>query len=407
MKILQINTIYGEKSTGRTCAEVEKALIEQGHECITAYGHGNAVDNNYTYRINTVFEYSIHNVLSRITGLEGYYSKKATKRLINFIKEYRPDVIHLRNLHGHYICLPILFEYLGKQSCPVIQNLHDCWAFTGNCAHYTAIRCNKWENKCGRCPQKREYPKSWLFDRTVKMRRDKEKWYKGIKKLSVVGVSDWILEEAKKSYLKDAERLLRIYNWINQNIFHPYGEDMKTRKKYGIPIDKFVIIGVSASWSEGSPRYEDFMEISRQISNDEVLVLIGAASASLNHEKIIHISFVDDISELAKLYSCADVYVHCSIEDTFGKVIAEAMSCGLPAIVYNSTGCPELIKNGCGYIVSPRDIEAVMEKVRLIKSEKKEKYLDESPVNVGKHFNYETNVRELINLYEEVSGKRC
>lgn len=168
MNVLQINTVYAVKSTGRTCSELEKALVSEGHNCCTAYGNGPRNMGVNAYQIDTKLEYIFHNALSRLTGLEGYFSRCATKRLIRFINAYKPDIILLRNLHGHYLNLPMFFEFLSSLNIPVIQVLHDCWAFTGKCAYYTTIGCNKWESECEKCPKIHEYPQSYIFDRTKK-----------------------------------------------------------------------------------------------------------------------------------------------------------------------------------------------------------------------------------------------
>lgn len=404
MKVLQINTIYKDKSTGRTCFEVEKALVSKGHSCITAYGHGGHYGENNSYRINTKFEYSFHNIMSRLTGLEGYFSYFATKRLIRFIDNYNPDVIHLRNIHGHYLNLPLFFKYLASKQYPVIQNLHDCWAFTGKCTHYTVIGCYKWQTVCGNCKKLSEYPQSLLFDPTKKMRKDKEKWYSALDDLYVIGVSDWTKTQAEKSFFaKAAKSIDRIYNWIDQSIFKPYGDsDIETRGKYGIPEDKYMIIGVSSNWQEGTPRYEDFMKLSKMLKSDEVLVLVGKADKPFEEKSIKHIDFVSDTKELAKLYSCADVYVHCSVEDTFGKVVGEALACGIPAVVYDITGCAEVVDDTSGVRIKPRSVSDIRNAVDTLKKQNKAYYKAKCVKRVENEFNYEKNVNKLIELYKSI-----
>lgn len=405
MKILQINIVYEEKSTGRTCLEVEKALIQEGHQCITAYGYGDHKSNKNAYRIDTKLEYLFHNVAAKLSGWEGYFSFFATKRLIRFIEQYAPDVIHLRNIHGHYLNLPMLFKYLAARQYPVIQNLHDCWTYTGKCAYYSAINCYRWKTECGHCPQLKEYPQSLLFDHTKKMRADKEKWYGALDSLYVVGVSDWVTEEARNSFFKEkACSVQRIYNWINQNIFKPYGveTDKQIRVKYGIPHGKYMIIGVSANWISGTPRYEDFMKLAKMLDDDEVLVLVGSAIDTIEEKHIKHIKFVSDTTELAKLYSCADVYVHGSVEDTFGKVIAEALACGIPAVVYNVTGCAEIVDDSTGMRVQPRDVGEIRSAINQIKKHNKNYYRERCISRVVSEFDYDTNVHQLIDLYKKV-----
>lgn len=408
MKVLQINTVYKEKSTGRTCFEVEKALNAMGHDCVTAFGkgkkHSRDRENNY-FIINNEVEYFLHNLLSRLVGLEGYFSFFSTRRLIRFIEKYHPDIIHLRSLHGHYLNLPLLFRYLQSRDYPVIQNLHDMWSFTGGCCYYTSFQCDKWLEKCKNCPSKKEYPRSWLFDFSSKIQRDKEKWYSKIKHLTVVGVSKWVEEEAKKSFLSKYANITYIYNWINQDIFRPYDDYNDVMDKYGIPKDKFIIIGVSAIWSENTPRVNDFLEIQKHLTSDEVLVMVGKTSLDLSSKGIIHIPFTYDTVELAKLYNCADVYIHCSIQETFGKVIAEAMSCGVPAIVYRTTGCQELVTPTSGFTVEPRDIDGIISCVNTVKKNGKAFYKTNCIRNVKERFSYEKNVDCLVSLYESAINR--
>lgn len=395
LKILQINTVYKEKSTGRTCFEVKEALENSGFEGYVAYGRGKHNDKN-TYRIGSEFEYYFHNIMARITGLQGYFSYYATKRLIRYIKQLSPDIIHLRNLHAYYLNYPVLFKFLKIADIPVVLNLHDCWAITGKCAHFTDIQCSKWKKQCYSCPVVKSYPKSYFIDQTKKLYSDKKKWFQDIDNLTVVGVSEWTSNQAKMSFLSK-RKILTIYNWINREIFHP------RREKSNYPIkDKFTILGVSSSWIVGSPRYEDFIKLSKLIPDDMQIVLIGQSDVVDFPKNIRHIPFVSDTNELAKLYSSADVYVHLSTEDTFGKVVAEAMACGTPAIVYNSTALPELIDEGCGYVVKKRDINGILKAIYLIKENGKNFYTDKCLLTVSKNFDYTKNTRQLLNLYNSI-----
>ena len=96
MKIAYINTVYGVKSTGRTYAELKEYLQKNGHEVKAFAGLGQFGEPN-VYRIGGKFSYYFHNVMSRLSGLEGYFSRLATKKLVKRLKDYNPDVIHLGN----------------------------------------------------------------------------------------------------------------------------------------------------------------------------------------------------------------------------------------------------------------------------------------------------------------------
>ena len=407
MKILQVNAVYKEKSTGRTCYEVEKALAERGHECCTAYAIGNWPESSNAYRVVSKAEYYYHDLMARVTGKEGYFSKAATKRFIDFIEQYQPDVIHLRNLHGHYLYMPLFFDYLSKKGIPVIQNLHDCWVFTGGCPYYTTNHCDKWQTSCGNCPEWRGYDSSWFVDSTAECFRDKKRWFTQLQgHLTAVGVSKWIADEAKQSFFKDCADIRYIYNWINRDVFHPYPEhDADTREKYDIPQNIFMILGVSAGWTKGSVRYEDFLKLSGELKDDEILVVAGGSGADFPETaNIKQLGYISDVHELARLNSCADVYVHLSTEDTFGKVIAEAMSCGTPCIVYDVTACPEVVGEDGGIVVAPRDVDGIYSAVEKIKENGKSIYSQKCIDRVRENFDYRTNVGKLIDLYQQLTS---
>jgi putative colanic acid biosynthesis glycosyltransferase len=397
MKVLMINTVSGYGSTGSICIDIATVLEKQGHECYIAYGQGNTIYDK-TFKIGTSLENHIHNIGSRITGKQCYFTKRGTQQLIEFMKDYNPDVIHLHNLHGNYINLELLFKYLAEINKLVVWTLHDCWAFTGKCAHYTDVACYKWQFHCHHCPQVDKYPPSLFFDRSEVMFADKQKWFNSIANLTIITVSNWLAGEVKKSFLKN-HTIKPIYNWVNHQVFLPSNVDIK--EQYGIAKNKFIILGVSAGWNISSNKLKDFITLSTLISEDMQIVLVGKAEGHNDiPSTIIHIPYVHSDTELAKLYSNANVYVHLSTEDTFGKVIAEAMSCGTPAIVYNATACPEIIDDNCGYVVEKRNVKQIIEAIQKIKENTKEHYSENCRTRVVENFDYVTNINETITIYK-------
>ena len=399
MKILQINTVCGAGSTGRTSTELAQVLTAEGHECPIAYGQGTSNYRN-SYKIGTRLENHLHNACSRLLGNQGYYTQRGTHRLVQYIKKLQPDIIHLRNLHGNCLNLKILFGFLAKSDIPVVWTLHDCWAFTGKCAHYTAIGCYKWQSQCERCPQIKSYPPSLFLDRSKQMFANKKRWFTSIKNMTVVPVSNWLAGEVKQSFLGKYP-IVPIYNWIDTQVFKPTPSDM--REQYGIDKDAFVILGVSAGWSGNQSKLQDFIKLSQMLPDGMQIVLVGGLKeAGCIPKGIVHIPYLHGTDQLAQVYSMADVYVHLSLEDTFGKVIAEALACGTPAIVYNSTACPEVVGKGCGTVVDPGNIEQVYQATLTIKSMGKEAYSERCIKFVSENFNINGQVTAYKELYHEV-----
>lgn len=399
MKVLLINSVSGYGSTGGICTDLAAVLNDQGHECYIAYGQLTTEYKN-SFKIGSIPENHIHNVCSRITGKQGYFTKNGTRKLISYIKEVNPDVIHLHNLHGNYLNLEILFNYLALANKPVVWTLHDCWAFTGKCAHYTDIGCYKWQTHCNHCPQVNKYPPSIYFDRSDSMFDDKRKWFTSVKNMTIVPVSNWLAGEVKQSFLSKYPNV-PIYNWIDRTIFKPTTLDI--RKKFGIGENKFIILGVSAGWSANDYKLQEFFRLSQLIAEDMQIVLVGGKNKLESlPDNIIHIPYVSRKTELAAIYSMAGVYVHLSVEDTFGKVIAEAMSCGTPAIVYNSTACPEIIGEGCGYVVEKGDLDGIIRDICKIKAIGKTSYAVQCISYVQANFDINRNTTKTIELYKSI-----
>ncbi|MBQ8351563.1 MAG: glycosyltransferase [Clostridia bacterium] len=351
MKVVQINC-SASGSTGNIAKAIHRELLSQGDESYIfySYGFGTATEQNM-YPIGNYVSLHSHAVLSRYLGKQGYFSYFATRKLIRQIARLKPDVIHLHNLHGSYLHLPSLFKFLKKSESNVLITLHDCWLFTGKCPHFTVIGCHKWKETCGSCPQLSIYPRSKV-DTTQKSLQDKKKWLSGFgDRLRIVAVSNWLRDTAKQSYLSQYS-IETIYNGINVDMFFPR-ETKNVKNKYNLN-GKFVILGVSSQWNEQKGLGE-FLQLSQQLSEEEIIVLVGLTREqiqSLPHN-IIGIQRTENQEELAELYSAADVFVNPSKEETFGLVTAEAMACGTPAIVYDSTACAEIVDEECGVILQP------------------------------------------------------
>lgn len=402
MKVVQINTVIGKGSTGRICVDIAKTLEPYGVETVIAYGYGNVVYNN-SYRIGSYIENKLHNLFSRIFGLQGLGSYLATKRFVRFLDGYQPDVIHLNNLHGNYINYPVLLNYISKKQIPVVWTMHDCWAYTGKCAHYVNVQCEKWKTGCKICPNVHAYPPSIFLDKSTKGYYLKKKLYSQLENVVIVGISNWIKHEAEQSILSHF-KITRIYNWIDCDIFKPQGKDKSLMEKYGIDPQKFHVLGVCGRYSrlKGS---ESWKYLSQHLPEDCQVILVGNMEQGNEISNVVHIPYVDSPSNLSKIYSMADVFCNLSVAESFGKTTAEALACGTPIIVYNTTSCPELVGEGCGYVCSLNTPQDVIEKVLDIKKIRKHFYSDKCVRFARENFSKD-NILQFLEIYHELSKLR-
>ena len=403
MKILQINAVCDRGSTGRICRELNDVLVALGHEGIVLYGNGHS-DYELAYKVSGNIGVKMHGFLSRLLGRNAAYSPFATKRLLGFLRSWQPDIVHLHNLHGNYVNLKPLLRYLAKERIPTVLTLHDCWFFTGKCSHYTTTGCRRWQTGCHHCPQLKEDIPSWFFDRTAEMWAEKKSLFGAIPELAVIGVSDWITGEAGKSFLKETAILQRIYNWIDCSVFYPRGK----AAAFGISEEKYSILCVSARWHRGSCKTRDLLEMARILPENYEIILAGAVPwADRLPGNIRPVGYISSAEELAKLYSACDVYVHLSREETFGKVIGEALACGTPAVVYNTTACPEILGEGCGSAVAAGDPEALLKAVESILRQPREDVEKRCTEHVRMLFDRERLINDTVSLYDRLMKKEA
>lgn len=399
MKILQINSVCGTGSTGRIAVQISDYLNHHNVENYIAYGFGKS-DRPNTFCFGNSLDAHLHSFLSRKLGWQGKMSHIPTWRLIQYMEQIKPDIVHLHNIHGHYLNYKMLFRYLKKINCEVVWTFHDCWPITGKCVHFTEVKCEKWKTGCFDCPQLERYPDSER-DRSRKNYLEKKAAFTSLSKLHIVTVSNWLKAVAEASFLGKKD-IRCIYNGVDTELFS-YRES-KLRERYHLQ-GKFIILSVASVWNRGKG-LDQFLALTGLLQDDEVVVLIGLSSEQQEGlpDKIIGIPKLSDQNALTEWYSTADVYINFSTEETFGLVVAEAMVCGTPAIVMNSTACPEVLDADTGYVVEPSDIEEVRIAIGRIKSRGKETYFLKCQKRIQQSFNIELMQKKYFELYQELGG---
>lgn len=401
MRIVQING--GAKgSTGKIMMGIAEVARAQGHEVmcaspITTTNRDAGEDCGY-YRIGTFNSRRVNVALARITGFNGCFAWFETYKLLKKIDEFKPDIIHLHNLHDSYINLPMLFSYIKKHNVPTVWTLHDCWAFTGQCPHFTIVKCDKWKVGCHNCPQYKEYPAS-LYDNTKKMWQLKKKWFTGVKNMTIVTPSEWLAGLARESYLKQYP-IEVINNGIDLNVFKPTHSNF--RECYEISAEKHIILGVSFAWGYRKG-LDCFVEIAEKLGEQYQIVLVGTddeIDKNLPHN-IISIHRTQNQKELAEVYSAADVFVMPTREENYPTVNMEAIACGTPVVTFRTGGSPEMLDDKTGIVVEANNIEATEKAIKDI-CEKKGCNDEDYIVAYSKKFNMQKRFTDYIELYATV-----
>ena len=358
MKYLFINSVAGCGSTGRIAAEKCRELMAQGHECVLAYGRDMAnCEGLPTVRIGSELDYQIHGVMNRVLDNQGFGSKGATRRFLRWVREYDPDVIWLHNIHGYYIHIGLLFEYLRTSGKKIFWTLHDCWTMTGHCAYFDFAGCEKWKTGCHDCPQKKSYPASLVLDNSRWNYEKKRALFTGIPNVTLITPSRWLAELVKQSYLREYPVEV-VYNTINTDIFKPTPGDF--RKKHGLE-GKRVILGVANVWDERKG-LRDILKLAGQLNDGCHIVLVGLSPEQAKElpGNILAIPRTNSARELAQIYTAADVLINPTYEDNFPTVNLEARACGTRVVSYDTGGCRETLGEG-DTLVPKGDVDALLQ----------------------------------------------
>ena len=361
MRIAAINTLPNG-STGTIMRGIlDTAKEKMTVEYISFYGNWRGCPQTYAgslrygYRMENLFNAAV----SRLTGFHNVLSVFGTLSLIKRIDTFKPDIIHLHNLHLWTICLPLLFHYIKKHRIRVIWTLHDCWSFTGQCPYFDLVNCDKWENGCHDCPQIHVYPSSKV-DRTRTMWNLKRKWFTGVEDMTIVTPSEWLAGLVRQSYLKEYPVKV-IHNGIDLNLFHPVESDF--RQKHHLE-DKYILLGVAFGWGKRKG-LDVFIDLSKRLDNRFQIVLVGT-NDEIDKQlpaNIISVHKTNNQKELAEIYSAADLFVNPTREENYPTVYMESIACGTPVLTFNTGGSPEIPDVKTGYVVDVDDIDELEKQI--------------------------------------------
>ena len=396
MKVLEINGVpYG--STCKIMVGIARVAGEQGMTVHTSSGYSYHPIQELPaehYAIGGLVGKYIHMQMARLTGFNGCFSVLPTLRLLRKIKREGYELLHFHNLHGWYVNLPMLFAFVKKHKLRVVWTLHDCWAFTGQCPHFTMVGCDKWKNQCFSCPQCDRYPESRV-DRSAPMYRWKKKWFAEVEDLTLVTPSQWLADLTRDSFLKEYPVKV-IHNGIDLSVFQPTDSDF--RKRYACE-DKHIVLGVSYGWDERKG-LDVFVSLADRLGEEYRIVLVGTEERTdkLLPDNIISIHRTQDQRELAEIYSAADVFVNPTREDNFPTVNLEALACGTPVITFDTGGSPEALDDSCGLVVSCEDVDGLERAIIRVCEEKP--FSAEKCRRRAQNFDMNDKFKEYLQLYK-------
>lgn len=422
MKVLQINTVYGSGSVGRICMDLYEICEKNGIESYMAYGRGEVRTDINGYKIGTTRDFVEHVLWNFARGESGFHSNMLTKAFLLYLDELNPDVIHLHNIHGFYINTEMLFDYIKKNNKKVIWTLHDCWPFTGHCAYFDYIACDKWKTGCKNCLiHASSYPYAILCDSTERIYPRKKAAYQGVKNLTIVTPSNWLAGLVKQSFLKEY-RVKVIPNGIDLDKFSadaPLPECLGFLKNQEVTSGEIAggeeyvpyILGVANVWEhrKGLSVFEHLAEDLNKLykttkSTPYRIVLVGLSKKQVRNlqkkypkEVLLGLQRTQNIDELAGLYANAAAFVNATLEDNFPTTNLEALACGTPVITFRTGGSGEAVDDSCGKVVAKGDYEALVD--AIVQTVVTRPFSKEDCVKKAQSYDKRKRFMEYLNLY--------
>lgn len=352
MNILLVNTTYQGGGAEKVTRQLFHGYDNTHIHMKLLVGRGDLNDSRY----DIIYDKQIPYFFSRAYGkLAPYrkYDRYATKRIIEAVKKYDIDIVHLQNIHGNYMGIEDIREI--AKHCRVMWTLHDMWALTGHCAH--AFDCTKWQNgDCGNCPKPETYP-GIRSDVAGKMLNTKSSSFVG-QNIIFVSPSQWLCDRFMESHLKN-EKIFVINNGINVNQYVP-GDVAALRQKYDIPQDKNVLLFAASNLNSQFRSFSHLLEALELVENkkDYCLVVLGNCDdeISFNPEfEVFQMGYISDEKKMNELYALSDVYITPSLADNFPCTTIESFASGTPVIAFATGGLNEQIDPDTGWLAPTGD----------------------------------------------------
>lgn len=400
MKILQINSVVNSGSTGRIAEDIGKVLMAHGHESYIAYGRGNRPSDSNTIKIGTAFDVYAHGAKTLLFDLHGFGSKSATQKLIRQIEKIGPDVIGLHNLHGYYINIEVLFDFLEQSGIPVVWTLHDCWAFTGHCAYFESIGCQKWKSECHTCPSLKNYPKTIGPDFSKRNFLRKKKLFNKPHKIYFVTPSNWLNNLLHQSFLREYPSTL-IHNGIDLELFN-------IKKIKCFENEKIELLGVASTWSRSKGLF-DFIHLANLLPDNRfhiTLIGLNEEQIKLLPNNITGIRRTENVQKLVEYYKLADIFINPTYSDNFPTTNLEALACGTPVITYNTGGSPEAIDEETGIVVKQGDIKGIFTAILTLESLGLNEISSKCRLRAEMLYNKNERYLDYLDIFNEIIKKK-
>lgn len=400
MKVLQMNCVYGNGSTGKIVYAIHRYLQKQGIDSYVIYGMGDKVAENNVFRTTNNFVRKLQSLQSRFTGYPYGGAYLGTRNAIAYLAKVKPDVVHIHCINGYMVNIYRILEYLKEHKIPTVITNHAEFMYTGGCTH--VVDCKKWLTGCGNCKKIcKEHPISYFFDRTAKEWKLMQQAYIGFEKLYICNVSDWVRNHARKSPFFRGYPVETVFNGLNTETFS-FKYDPKLAQQYK-PNDQRLVIHVTPAFFSPIKGGNHVIEMAKRMPEVKFLIVGSTKNDTDIPDNIIFVGRVDDQAVLAKFYSIADVCLLTSLRETFSMVTAESLCCGTPVVGFKAGGPESIALPDYSSFVEQGDDDALERELRNML----EFHYDKKTISLTAHSTYNDMkmCKEYLRIYKYIHNQ--
>lgn len=398
MKVLIVNSVYKNGSTGGIVFNLHSYLQNNDVESYVIYGRGKKVNDNNVFKSSSELLSKVNVLRARLTGKFNNGNACSTKKIIRKIKIIKPEIVHLHNLNDQFVNVTKLLKFLSKNHIKTLITLHSEQMYTGSCGY--ALECEKWMNEgCHNCEHLLLSTGSKV-DKTKYTFQQLKEAYKDFKELQFTAVSNWLAERASQSKLLSSFNITTITNGVDTSIFNKHEVDNSFYEKFNLPKDKKIILFVNPRLQDEVKGHQFIEEISSNLPNDYCIVIVGnVPQGFIKSRKCIYVGGIYDRKVLSDFYNVADKTILLSKKETFSMIIAESLCCGTPVVSFKCGGPETCFSNDYVKFVEYGDAKTFIE---IILS---------NGVNINKissygnkYFSLDAMCASYLTLYKKMQG---
>lgn len=345
MKILLVNCVYPNGSTGKIVYDIYSGILRDGHDCVVCYGRGKKTAERNIYKCCSEIYAKLNNLHSRLTGVMYGGCLLSTYKLLKKIQKEKPDIVHIHCINGYFVNIYKLITFLKNHNINTVLTLHAEFMHTANCGY--SLECERWRYGCGKCPRLKKETKSFFLDNTALSWKKMKKAFDGFDKhLIIASVSTWLQERAQASPILANKRHITVYNGLDTSVFNLLPSSL--RQDYALN-NKKIIFHATPFFSADKDHIKGgyyVIEMAKRFletDRDVVFVIAGSYEDIIDvPSNVILLGRIADQRKLAQWYSTADVTLLTSRKETFSMIVAESLCCGTYVVGFEA-GAPEMI----------------------------------------------------------------